>query len=79
MNQAIVVFADINVMTCVGCLDQLLIVFDFLAAGGSVDFFSRVTFLLIKTCWRVACADCREGGVRMMHVFENIFAGHGEE
>ena len=64
-------------MTFLGCLDQLLVVFEFAATGDSVDFFSGVTCLLIGTSGLVACADCREVGVGMMHVFDNIFTGHG--
>ena len=63
-------------MTLLDCLDQLLIVFEFVAASGSVDFFSGVMLLLIGTSGRVACADCREFGVGTMHVFDNIFTGH---
>ena len=63
-------------MTFLGCLDQLLVVFEFVAAGGLVVFFSGVAFLLIGTSGRVTCADCREVGVEMMHVFDNIFMGH---
>ena len=72
------IFADVNVMTFLGRLDKLLVVFEFAAAGGSVNFFSGVTFLLIRNSGRVACLDYREVGVRMMHmhVFDNIFTGH---
>ena len=71
-------FIDIDVMIFLDCLDQLLVVFEFAAAGGSVNFFSGVTFLLIRNSGRVACLDYREVGVRMMHmhVFDNIFTGH---
>ena len=79
MNQAIVGIRRRQLEPFVGCLDQLVIVFESLGAGLSVDFFSRVTFLLIRTCWRAACMDYREGSVGMVHVFENIFAGHGGE
>ena len=65
-------------MTFVGCLDQLLVVFEFAAAGGLVDFFSGVTFLLVRTSGRVICADRREGEIGMMHVFD-ILMGHSGE
>ena len=66
-------------MTILGCLDQLLVVFEFAATGGSVDLFSGVVFLLVGTSGCVACADRRENGVGMMHVFDHIFTGHGRE
>ena len=73
------IFADVDVMTFLGRLDKLLIVFEFAADGGSVDFLSWVAFLLVGTSGCVACADRRENGVGMMHVFDHIFTGHGRE
>ena len=64
-------------MTLVGCSDQLLVVFEFLTVCGAVNLFSRLTFLLIGAGQSVACADFRESSVRMMHVLDDIFAGHG--
>ena len=64
-------------MTVVDYSDQLLVVFEFLTSCGTVDLLSQVTFLLIRASQSVTCADFRENSVRMMHVFDDIFAGHG--
>ena len=52
-------------------------VLEFAAARGAVDLLGRVMFLLIGAGWCVACSDFRERSVRMMHVLDDIFAGHG--
>ena len=70
-------FADIDILTLVGCSDQLLIVLEFAAACGAVDLLRRVMFLLIGAGRCVACSDFRERSVRMMHVLDDIFTGHG--
>ena len=70
-------FADIDILTLVGCSDQLLVILEFAAACDAVDLLSRVMFLLIRARRCVACSDFRERSVRMMHVLDDIFAGHG--
>ena len=67
-------------MSFLSCFDQLLVVLNFLTAGDTMNFPSRLVYILIRGCWSVACADCREGCVEMMHVLDNVLVGHsGEE
>ena len=63
-------------MALVGCSDQLLVVFEFSTACGAVDLFSRVAFLHIGASQSVTCVDFRESSIRIMHVFDDISAGH---
>ena len=64
-------------MTLVGCSDQLLVVLEFSTACEAVKLLGRITCFLIRGSWGVSGADFREYCVRMMHVLEDIFVGHG--